>query len=80
MICHFESSLLLKYDELPYMKDEKMTSIVPSMNRVPGSRSFNMRYESNDERMIDIEVANPFRILSAYLTVRATTNPPTALN
>jgi len=78
MMCHFESFLLLKYDELPYMKEAKITSIVPKMKSPPGWRSFSKRYERKDDNMMDIEVANPFKILSAYFTVRATTSPPTA--
>lgn len=31
-----------------------------------------------DERMMDSEVANPFRILSAYFITAAITSPPSA--
>ena len=31
-----------------------------------------------EERMIDMDVANTLRMLSAYLTTIATTNPPNA--
>ena len=68
----------LKSEELPYMKVAKMTRIVPKMKRLPGSRSLRRRYERTDERMMEMEVAKPFRMLSAYLTVRATTSPPKA--
>ncbi len=68
----------LKNDELPYMNVDRMTRSVPAIKRLPGSRSLRRRYERTDERMMEMEVAKPFRMLSAYLTVRATTSPPKA--
>ncbi len=68
----------LKNDELPYMNVARMTRRVPAIKRLPGSRSLRRRYERTDERMMEMEVAKPFRMLSAYLTVRATTSPPKA--
>ena len=55
-----------------------MTRIVPKMKRPPGLRSLRMRYERAEDKMIEIDVAKPFKMLSAYLTVGATTRPPKA--
>lgn len=41
-----------------------------------GLKSSNTKYEINVEMMMDREVANPLRMLSAYLITIATTNPP----
>jgi len=43
-----------------------------------GTKSLRKKYETTDDSIIDIEVANPFRILSAYLITAAITNPPSA--
>jgi len=44
-----------------------------------GIKSCRKKYETIDDRIIEIEVANPLRILSAYLITAAITNPPNAL-
>lgn len=43
-----------------------------------GLKSFSRKYEINVETMMDREVANPLRMLSAYLMTTATTKPPRA--
>lgn len=43
-----------------------------------GLKSFNRKYEMTADMMMDREVANPLRMLSAYLMTTATTNPPRA--
>lgn len=43
-----------------------------------GLKSFRRKYEMRVETMIDTEVANPFRMLSAYFITTAMTSPPTA--
>ena len=55
-----------------------MTKPVPMTKYPPGTKSFMTRYENTEDTIIEIEVAKPLRILSAYLTVMATTNPPKA--
>ena len=65
-------------EELPYIKVAKMTRKVPMTKYPPGIRSFKTKYEKTDETIMEIEVANPFRMLSAYFTVIATTRPPKA--
>jgi hypothetical protein len=47
-------------------------------NYLFGTKSFSTKYEIIDERIIDNEVANPFKILSAYLITAAIVKPPTA--
>ncbi len=42
-------------------------------------KSCRKKYETTDDKMIEIEVAKPLRILSAYLITAAITNPPNAL-
>jgi hypothetical protein len=44
-----------------------------------GVKSFNRKYETTDERMIDNDVAKPLIILSAYLITAAIIKPPRAL-
>ena len=41
-------------------------------------RSCRKRYEKIEERIIAIDVANTFNILSAYFTATATIKPPNA--
>ncbi len=41
-------------------------------------KSCRTRYEIIEERMIDSEVANPFKMLSAYFITAAMTKPPHA--
>ena len=55
-----------------------MTRQVPMTKYPPGDRSFNTKQEKTDETMMEIEVAKPLRMLSAYFTVIATTSPPKA--
>ena len=43
-----------------------------------GLKSSNRKYEMTADVMMDTEVANPLRMLSAYLMTTATTNPPRA--
>lgn len=43
-----------------------------------GLKSFNRKYEMSVDTMMDTEVANPLRMLSAYLMTAAMTNPPRA--
>lgn len=43
-----------------------------------GLKSSNTKYEMRAEMMMDREVANPLRMLSAYLITMATINPPRA--
>lgn len=43
-----------------------------------GLKSSNRKYEMSVDTMMDREVANPLRMLSAYLMTTAMTNPPTA--
>lgn len=43
-------------------------------------KSFNKKQETIDDKIIEIEVANPFKILSAYLITAAITKPPKAFN
>ena len=60
------------------MKVAKMTRQVPMTKYPPGDRSFKTKQEKTDETMMEIEVAKPLRMLSAYFTVIATTSPPKA--
>ena len=39
-------------------------------------KSFKKQYETNDVTIIETEVANSLRILSAYLITAATVKPP----
>jgi hypothetical protein len=43
-----------------------------------GEKSFKIKYETTDERIIESEFAKPFIILSAYLITAAIIKPPTA--
>ena len=43
-----------------------------------GTKSLSKKYDTTDERIIEIDVANPFKILSAYLITAAITKPPKA--
>jgi hypothetical protein len=51
---------------------------ISALTYMLGSKSCKRKNESIDEVIIDIAVANPFKILSAYLMTAATINPPTA--
>ena len=55
-----------------------MTRHVPIMKYPPGDKSFKTKYEKTEDTIIEIEVAKPLRMLSAYFTVMATTSPPKA--
>ena len=41
-------------------------------------RSFRIKYENKEDKMIDMDVAKTFNILSAYFTATATISPPNA--
>ena len=41
-------------------------------------RSFRIKYENREDKMIDMDVAKTFNILSAYFTATATISPPNA--
>lgn len=43
-----------------------MTRVVPMKKFIDGSKSLRMYHDETVERIIDIEVANPLRIASAY--------------
>ena len=43
-----------------------------------GSKSFRIKKEIREETMIEIEVAKPFKMLSAYFMTTATVIPPSA--
>ena len=53
------------------VRNSKSTSFLPV-------RSSNTRYENIEETMIEMDVANTLRILSAYFTATATIRPPKA--
>ena len=55
-----------------------MTRHVPIKKKPPGDKSFKTKQENTEDTIIEIEVAKPLRMLSAYLTVIATTSPPKA--
>ena len=57
-----------------------MTRHVPIKKKPPGDKSFKTKQENTEDTIIEIEVAKPLRMLSAYLTVIATTSPPKACN
>jgi hypothetical protein len=42
------------------------------------TKSFKNKYDTIDEKTIDIDVANAFIILSAYFITKAITKPPNA--
>ena len=48
------------------------------MKAGPGERSSKRSQDTRPDMMMDTEVAKPLRMLSAYLMVAATTNPPKA--
>jgi len=41
-------------------------------------KSLRIKYEATEERIIEMDVANPFTILSAYFITAAITKPPRA--
>lgn len=43
-----------------------------------GLKSCSRKYETSADKMMDVDVANPLRMLSAYFMTTATTNPPPA--
>ena len=43
-----------------------------------GTKSLRKKYETIEDKIIEIDVAKPFRILSAYLITAAMTKPPSA--
>lgn len=43
-----------------------------------GTKSCNQKKDINVERIMDNDVANPFKMLSAYLMTAAITRPPRA--
>jgi len=60
----------------PYKNVDKMTMDAPRVNAIEGSKSSRNHQETKLLNKIDKETANPLRILSAYLTTKAMTNPP----
>jgi len=48
------------------------------MKRLFGMKSLRKKYETTEDKIIEIDVAKPLRILSAYLITRATIRPPAA--
>ncbi len=43
-----------------------------------GTKSFSKKQDTTEDKIIEIDVANPFKILSAYLITAAITSPPNA--
>ena len=62
---------------LEYMNVLTTTTAAPSANRMFGSKP-NSRTEHSVESSVEIPVANPFKMLSAYLMTIATIMPPRA--
>ena len=61
-----------------YSKEAARTRPEPARKVEPGERSSKSSQDTRPDTMMDTEVAKPFRMLSAYLMVAATTNPPKA--
>lgn len=61
----------------PYKNIDAITNTVPSANCIVKWKS-NRYIEATHEMTIATDVANPFSMLSAYLTTTATINPPAA--
>ena len=69
---------LTECDCIPYKNVAVITSPVPRRKFSSSSKSWNTTYENKQDKMIEIDVAKPFRILSAYLMTAATSKPPDA--
>jgi len=65
-------------DCIPYKNVATITSPVPSKKFSSKSKSWNTTNENKHDKMIEMDVAKPFKILSAYLMTAATSKPPDA--
>ena len=69
---------LVECDCMPYKNVAAITSPVPSRKFSSSSKSWNTTYENKHDKIIEMDVAKPFRMLSAYLITAATSKPPDA--
>lgn len=60
----------------PYKNVDPITINAPTAKVNDGSKSPRKNHDANDDKIIDNETAKPFKMLSAYLTTNAITNPP----
>ena len=60
---------------LPYKYVANITKEAPTLNCRDNTK-FNQIMDTTQEIIIDADVANPFKILSAYFTTSATISPP----